>query len=280
MSRSAFVTIRWSKTKLPLSDPATTRSEGSQWRRSGEREDLLERLLARLRRHARGHPQPQRVEVAVERVGLALGRAAAQRAGAFDELSQLGQRVAGAGRRDVERQQHRQLLLRQRHRAVLLAVDDRDRRAPRALARDREVLGLVADGRARLRTRGRLVAGFEAGTPSRASRRERRCARRAPRRCGRPRGCRTRRSRRSGRRRRVRSARVAAPDRRAPALCAECRSAGSRAASRELRSQAARAQLLQPLAHLGLDGPGVDLAGACGRDQHEARLRELARHAA
>ena len=34
MSRSAFVTMRWSNTKLPLSEPATTRSDGSQWRRS------------------------------------------------------------------------------------------------------------------------------------------------------------------------------------------------------------------------------------------------------
>ena len=34
MSRSAFVTIRWSKTKLPLSEPATTRSLGSHARRS------------------------------------------------------------------------------------------------------------------------------------------------------------------------------------------------------------------------------------------------------
>ena len=35
MSRSALVTNRWSKTKLPESDPATTRSDGSQVRRSG-----------------------------------------------------------------------------------------------------------------------------------------------------------------------------------------------------------------------------------------------------
>ena len=34
MSRSALVTVRWSNTKLPLSDPATTRSQGSQARRS------------------------------------------------------------------------------------------------------------------------------------------------------------------------------------------------------------------------------------------------------
>ena len=35
MSRSALVTTRWSKTKLPLSLPATRRSEGSHLRRSG-----------------------------------------------------------------------------------------------------------------------------------------------------------------------------------------------------------------------------------------------------
>ncbi len=84
----------------------------------GQREDLLERLLARLGGHAGRDPQPQRVEVAVERVGLA--PAGPPHAGQVvcTKSSQLGQRVAGAGRRDVERQEHGQLLLRQRHGAA------------------------------------------------------------------------------------------------------------------------------------------------------------------
>ena len=115
----------------------------------GERKDLLQRLLARVRGHARGHPQPQRVEVAVERVGLASCRSATARAGGVDELVELGQRVAGARRAQVEGQDHRQLLARDGHGAALLAVDDRDRRAPRALAGDDEVRGAVAHRLAR-----------------------------------------------------------------------------------------------------------------------------------
>ena len=75
MSRSAFVTVRWSNTKLPLSEPATSALGGQPVAQVREREDLLERVLARLGGHARRHPQPQRVEVAVERVGLAARRA-------------------------------------------------------------------------------------------------------------------------------------------------------------------------------------------------------------
>ena len=112
----------------------------------GQREDLLQRLLAVLRRHARRQPQPERVEVAVQRVGLPPRRPAAGGAGRLHELLQLGQRIAGAGGAQVERQQHGQLLAGHGHRAALLAVDDRDRRAPGALARDREVEGAVAHG--------------------------------------------------------------------------------------------------------------------------------------
>ena len=81
MSRSALVTIRWSNTKLPLSEPATTRSEGSQWRRSASAKISSSGALAPRARHAHRHPQPQRVEVAVERVGLAPGGPAAAGAG-------------------------------------------------------------------------------------------------------------------------------------------------------------------------------------------------------
>ena len=43
-------------------------------------------------------------------------------------------------------QQHRQLVLGDRHGAALVAVDDRDRRAPVALARDQPVAHPVLDG--------------------------------------------------------------------------------------------------------------------------------------
>ena len=77
---------------------------------------------------------PRRIGEGVERIGLATGRLAALRA-----IHMLPRRVA------IERvprhieghvfgQNHRQLLLRHRHDAADLAVDDRDRRAPVTLA--------------------------------------------------------------------------------------------------------------------------------------------------
>ncbi len=101
------------------------------------------------RRHAHRNPQPQRVEVTVERVGLARRTPAARGAGGLHEVLALGQRVAGTGRRQVEWQDHRQLLARDRHRPAALAVDDRDRRAPGALPGDREVVCPIAHRLAR-----------------------------------------------------------------------------------------------------------------------------------
>ena len=94
MSRSALVTTRWSKTKPPLSPPATRRSAGSHSFRSG----WLNICSARSSRRHRGRdPEPERVEVAVEGVGLALGRLAAPGAGDVDEVGALGR--AGCPRR-------------------------------------------------------------------------------------------------------------------------------------------------------------------------------------
>jgi hypothetical protein len=45
------------------------------------------------------------------------------------------QRIAGLLEGDVVRQQDRQVLVRHRHDAAALAMDDRDRAAPVALAR-------------------------------------------------------------------------------------------------------------------------------------------------
>jgi hypothetical protein len=69
---------------------------------------VAEHLLGpRLGRDRRGDPEPERVEVAIERVGLALGRLAASRAVDLDELGPLGQRVALARRLDVPREDNR-----------------------------------------------------------------------------------------------------------------------------------------------------------------------------
>ena len=143
-------------------------------------------LVAVGRRHRGGHPEPERVEVAVERVGLAPRRAAAGRAARLEEVGALGQRIAFAARLDVARQHDGQVLDRRRDDAALLAVQDRDRRAPVALARDREVVGAVAaapgcgfsaaaspppsgsPAAARHPRRDRLVGLVDAGMPSAA----------------------------------------------------------------------------------------------------------------
>ena len=79
-----------------------------------------EHLLGAVLGRDRGRdPEPERVEVAVERVGLAPRGAAAARAGRLEEVGALGQRVALAGRLDVARQPHRQVLDRHRDDAAL-----------------------------------------------------------------------------------------------------------------------------------------------------------------
>jgi hypothetical protein len=56
-------------------------------------------------------------------------------ASAVDEIGTLVQRVAGTVRHAVFRQHHRQLVIRNRHIAAAIAMDDRDGAAPVALAR-------------------------------------------------------------------------------------------------------------------------------------------------
>ena len=106
------------------------------------------------------HLVPRRAHERVHRVGLAPRRLAADRAGRVQEALVIRQRrFAGRAELGVFRQQHRQVLLGHRHDAVGLAVDDRDRRAPVALARDQPVAQAVGDG-----------AAAEAAAPRRTSR--------------------------------------------------------------------------------------------------------------
>ena len=74
----------------------------------------------------------------VHGIGLALGRAAADRAGGLVELLALGEGLAGA-QVQVLRQRHRQLVLGHGHDAAVLAVDGRDGVAPVALTADEPV---------------------------------------------------------------------------------------------------------------------------------------------
>ena len=74
----------------------------------------------------------------VHGIGLAFGRATADRAGGLVELLALGEGLAGA-QVQVLGQRHRQLILGHGHDAAVLAVDGRDGVAPIALAADEPV---------------------------------------------------------------------------------------------------------------------------------------------
>src|SRR6185436_13845776 len=85
------------------------------------------------------HVVPRRIDERVQRVGLALARASALRAGRVDEVAALRERVAAAVRHAVLREDDGQVLLRHWHVAARRAMDDRDRRAPVSLPRDAPV---------------------------------------------------------------------------------------------------------------------------------------------
>ena len=83
---------------------------------------------------------PARVDEGVHRVGLAPAGPAAGGAGGVDPVLGGGQRRAPAGLVVLDLgQPHRELVVRDRHQTTVLAVDDRDRAAPVALARDQPV---------------------------------------------------------------------------------------------------------------------------------------------
>ena len=91
---------------------------------------------------------PGRIDEGVHGIGLAPGRAAALGTRHVDELRHVFERrTAGAGDLDAVRQQHRKLAFRNRHDAARRAVNDRNRSAPVALARDAPILDAVSDGR-------------------------------------------------------------------------------------------------------------------------------------
>ncbi len=86
------------------------------------------------------------IDEGVERVGLARRAAAAARAVDMLPGRMAVERVAGRVEVDVLGQHDRQLVARHRHRAAVRAMDDRDRRAPVALARDAPVAQAILDG--------------------------------------------------------------------------------------------------------------------------------------
>ena len=239
----------------------------------GQREDLLQRVLARLRRHARRHPQPQRVEVAVQRVRLAPRRPAARRAGRVARTPPA--RPAGCPCPSGGCP------------AAAAPAAARAAPAPCRSARSRRsgsACPTSAGGRPRSRTRGSAPPGAGRGPPlARAGPRPRsrhlgsRPSRRRDHLVGAvaPRHAQHRRRRRSASPRAGRRS-PAAPAARARDACARCRSAGSSrprarcAPSR--RCAAARAARAPP----GPTAHALDV-GVARRDQHEARLPDARR---
>ena len=94
---------------------------------------------------------PGRVDEGVHGVGLATRRAPALRALRVDPVGDRSQRALPLGRVVLDLGQlDRELLVGDRDHAVALAVDDRDRAAPVALAREQPVAEAVVDRRAAL----------------------------------------------------------------------------------------------------------------------------------
>src|SRR5690348_9484522 len=106
----------------------------------------VERFIGRLAGEA--DEVPARVHEGIERVGLARGLAAATRALNVFPRRVAVEWVAGLVEVDVLREHYRQLVARDRPRAALFAMDDRDRRAPVALPRHAPVAQTVLDGSA------------------------------------------------------------------------------------------------------------------------------------
>jgi len=88
---------------------------------------------------------PGRVHEGVHGIGLARGWLAAARAGHVLPGRMAVERIARPLEVDVVRQRDGQIARRHRHDAAGLAVDDRDRAAPVALARDAPVAQAVID---------------------------------------------------------------------------------------------------------------------------------------
>ena len=95
---------------------------------------------------------PGRINEGVHRVGLALGWAATVRAFGIDPVGRSGERRLALRRVVLDhRQQHRKLIVRNRHDSALRAAHDRDWAAPVALAANQPVAQPVVDGQLALR---------------------------------------------------------------------------------------------------------------------------------
>ena len=113
-----------------------------------DRHPIIDRLAFEGdRRAGRAEAQkvPRRIEEGVQRVGLTLGRTAASGAANVFPRRMVVERVARHVEADILRQDYRQVLLRHRDDPAGAAMDDRDRTAPIALARDPPVAQPIGD---------------------------------------------------------------------------------------------------------------------------------------
>ena len=88
---------------------------------------------------------PGRIDESVERIGLANGGFAALRAVHMLPVWMVSQRIAGLVEADIFRKFHWKVSVRNRDRAAVFAMNDRDRAAPVALARHAPVSKAVID---------------------------------------------------------------------------------------------------------------------------------------
>ncbi len=98
-------------------------------------------------RREEAEPVPRRIDKGVHRIGLALGGAAAVRAGGVQKTRVVFQRrLAGGHEGDVGGQDDRQFLFFFGYQAAAVAVEKGDRRAPAALPGDEPVAQPVGNG--------------------------------------------------------------------------------------------------------------------------------------
>ena len=113
---------------------------------------------------------PRRIDERIHGVGFTPCRVAALRTFHIQKFRHVAQRRAASNRSiDFVRQNHGQVLFRNRHNAILFAIDHGNRRAPETLPRDTPVFQTVRDSRLAkpilLRMRRHLFHGVFATKP-------------------------------------------------------------------------------------------------------------------
>ncbi len=104
---------------------------------------------------------PRRIDKGVHCVSLALGGTATLRTSRIHEFGDtLQRRFPRARKLGVVGKQYGQIFFRHWNHAAVVTIDNRDRRAPKALARDAPIANAISDGAPAKLFRGRIVGHF------------------------------------------------------------------------------------------------------------------------